>query len=204
MIAKLTGLIDSLGDGSAVVDVGGVGYLVSCSGRTLARLNLGEVASLHIDTHVRDDAIQLFGFAEAGERQWFRLLLSVQGVGPKAALAVLSAVPGDELLQAIAAGDRGVIGRAVGIGPKLASRIVGELKDKVAMPGASAGAGMAPTPSLAAGSGPAADAVSALVHLGFRPIEAFGAVQAAAARLGADAPLEALIRSGLADLAPKE
>ena len=204
MIAKLTGLIDSLGDASAVIDVGGVGYLVSCSGRTLARLNPGEVASLHIDTHVRDDAIQLFGFADAAERHWFRLLLTVQGVGPKAALAVLSAVPGDELLQAIAAGDRGVIGRAAGIGPKLAARIIGELREKVTLPAASAGAGMVPAPSLTAVAGPTADAVSALVHLGFRPIEAFGAVQAAATRLGAEAPIEALIRAGLADLAPKE
>lgn len=202
MIAKLTGLVDSLGDGSTVIDVGGVGYLVSCSGRTLARLNLGEVASLYIDTHVRDDAIQLFGFADAGERHWFRLLLTVQGVGPKAAMAVLSAVPGDELLQAIAAGDRGVIGRASGIGPKLAARIAGELRDKVAAPAATAGHGVAPMAG--AGAGPANDAVSALVHLGFRPIEAFGAVQAAAIRLGADAPVEALIRAGLADLAPRE
>ncbi len=132
MIAKLTGLIDSTDGEGAVLDVGGVGYLVFCSARTLARLPArGMPASLLIETHVREDHIHLYGFADAGERDWFRLLTTVQGVGARLALAVLSVLGPDDLARAIAAADRASLARAPGVGPKLAGRIAAELKDKV-------------------------------------------------------------------------
>jgi holliday junction DNA helicase RuvA len=125
MIAKLSGLVDALGDDWAVIDVGGVGYLVFCSGRTLSRLpRLGEAARLLIETHVREDHIHLYGFAEEAERQWFRLLLTVQGVGSKVAMAILSALSADALTEAIGAGDKAMLSRAQGVGPKLAARLV--------------------------------------------------------------------------------
>lgn len=202
VIAKLTGIIDATGDGWAVVDVGGVGYLVSCSGRTLSTLVPGEAAVVLVETQVREDAIQLFGFAEAAERDWFRTLTTVQGVGAKAALAILSVLSTDELVHAVAAADRAAITRAAGVGPKLAARIIAELKDKVgaialtpATAGEATGAGLV---------GEAGDAVSALVNLGFRPAEALGAVSHAAGKLGAGAGVEALIRSGLAELTAAE
>lgn len=202
VIAKLTGIVDATGDGWAVVDVGGVGYLVSCSGRTLSNLVPGEATVVFVETQVREDAIQLFGFAEAAERDWFRTLTTVQGVGGKAALAILSVLSADELVHAVAAADRAAITRAAGVGPKLAARIIAELKDKVgaialtpAATGEAAGVGL---------GGEAGDAVSALVNLGFRPAEALGAVSHAAGRLGAGADVEALIRSGLAELTAAE
>jgi Holliday junction DNA helicase RuvA len=202
MIAKLTGTIDSLGDGALVIDVRGVGYLVACSQRTLARLAAGEPASLLIETQVREDAISLFGFADTDEREWFRRLVTVQGVGARAAMAILSAVPAEALASAIAAGDRAMITRAPGVGIKLATRIVAELRDAaVTVPRGAAGR------PVAAGGGTAAplgEAVSALVKLGFGPGEALDAVTAARETLGEAAGVEALISASLAGLAPKE
>ena len=156
-----------------------------------------------IETQVREDGIHLYGFFDAEERRWFRLLIAIQGVGPKVALAVLGVLPIEELLAAIAMGDRASLSRAAGVGAKLAARIVVELKDKVGalpVPAAMAASGL---PAVPTGS-ITTDAVSALVNLGFRPVEAQGAVAAAASRLGAGAALEALIRAGLAELASAE
>lgn len=201
MIAKLTGIIDSLGDGALVIDVRGVGYLVSCSQRTLAGLAVGEPASLLVETQVREDAIALFGFADAHERDWFRRLITVQGVGARAAMAILSAVPAEALATAIAAGDRAIITRAPGVGTKLATRIIAELRDAaVAIPPAGGGRGVAAGGAAA----PLAEAVSALVNLGFGPSEALDAVTAAREALGEDAGVEALVGRSLAGLAPKE
>ncbi len=204
MIAKLTGRIDSTGEAAgenwAIIDVGGVGYLVFCSGRGLARLAVGEAASLMIETHVREDHIHLFGFVERVEQEWFRLLITVQGVGAKVALAILSVIEPDALTAAIAAADKAAITQAAGVGPKLATRIVSELRDKV-------GAMVAATPigsPVTAAHSDTGDAASALVNLGYNPIDALGAVSHAAGRLGADSGVEALIRGGLAELAPKE
>lgn len=206
MIARLAGLVDWSGDGSAVIDVGGVGYLVFCSGRTLARLSPGQGVRLWVETQMRDDAIHLYGFVDESEREWFRLLTTVQAVGAKAALAVLTVLSPEDLALAIAAGDKGAITRAPGVGPRLAGRIVSELKDKAATtPRATAtsGAGI-PGASGGAIRGDAADAVAALVKLGFRPSEALSAVADAAGRLGADAGIAALVRAGLAALAPAD
>ena len=199
MIAKLTGLVDSLGEDWAVIDVGGVGYLVYGSGGTLGRLAVGEIASLEIETHVREDHIHLYAFTDAVERDWFRILMTVQGVGARVALAILTVLAPDQLMPAIAAGDRAALSRAAGVGGKLAGRIVAELKDKVGDialgPAAMAGDASGRT---------AADAVSALVNLGYGPTDSYTAVSHAARRLGALADVEALIRAGLAELAPKE
>lgn len=201
MIAKLTGTIDSIGEGSAVIDVRGVGYLISCSQRTLSELAVHAPASLLVETHVREDAITLYGFARADERDWFRRLITVQGVGAKAALAILSSAPAETLAGAIAAGDRAMIMRAPGIGAKLAARIVGELRaEAVAVP---PGAGSR-LPSAGEDSAPVREAVSALVNLGFSAGEAIDAVTAAASRRGGEAGVEILITDSLAALAPKE
>jgi Holliday junction DNA helicase RuvA len=207
MIAKLKGLLDSTGQGSsslgwAVIDVGGVGYQVFASSRTLGRLPpSGGAVSLVVETHVREDHIHLYGFAEAAERDWFRLLCNVQGVGAKTALAVLGACSPTELTQAVAAQDKAMLTRADGVGPKLAQRIVNELKDKVGGialgPGARAVIAGAPAEAPA---GPTGDAVSALVHLGYGRAEAFGAVAGAQRNLGDGATTEALIRAGLKEL----
>lgn len=199
MIGKLTGLVESTGDDWAMIDVGGVGYLAFCSGRTLANLPApGEPASLLIETHVREDHIHLYGFADAAERDWYRLLSTVQGVGVKMALAILSVLPPEALLQAIAAQDKAALTRANGVGPKLGGRIVAELKDKA---GAMA---LGPVALAAAGArgpaGPSEDAISALVYLGYRRGEAFGAVAHAMRDLGRDAPLETVIKAGLKEL----
>ncbi len=199
MIAKLTGVVDATGDGWAVIDVGGVGYLVSCSAKTLTQLSFGQSASLLIETHVREDAIQLYGFVHADERLWFRLLTTVQGVGAKGALAVLSVLAPDELVHAIALADRTALTRASGVGPKLAARVISELKDKVPTIAAETPSAAIP----ASRSLPATiegEAVSALVNLGFKPLEARTAVIHAAARLGSSANTETLIRGGLAEL----
>jgi len=201
VIAKLTGVLDSAGSDWAVVDVAGVGYLVHCSARTLARLpGTGAAVGLLIETHVRQDHIHLYGFLDAAERDWFRLLTTVQGVGSRVALAVQSVLPPDELLQAILVQDRAGLTRANGVGPKLAGRIVAELKDKVA--GLSFGRAVAGAVASAAGAstGPAADAVSALTNLGYRRAEAFGAVAQALQRLGPNPAVDALIRAGLKEL----
>jgi Holliday junction DNA helicase RuvA len=198
MIAKLTGVIDSKGPDSAIVDVSGVGYQVFCSARSLNRLPpSGGAISLFIETHVREDHIHLYGFIDAAEREWFRLLTTVQGVGAKLGLAILSALSSADLTQAVAAQDRASLTRASGVGPKLAARIVAELKDKVG------GVALGPVAAVAAAteaSGPVADAVSALVNLGYRRTEALGAVAQAAKRLGANAALDALIKAGLKEL----
>ncbi len=203
MIAKLTGLVDSIGEDWAVIDVSGVGYLVSCPGRTLQCLVRGEPASLFVETHAREDRIQLFGFGDAPERDWFRLLMTVQGVGAKVALAVLGVLSVDELMRALASGDRSAIARAPGVGTRLATRIVSELKDKA---GAFA-VDTAMRPVAASSDGmdrEMADAVSALVNLGYGPSEAMGAISQVSQRLGPGAGLEELIRGGLGELAPRE
>jgi Holliday junction DNA helicase RuvA len=202
VIAKLSGRIEALGDGEAVIDVGGVGFLVHVSARTLNALKQGEHAVLFIETQVRAEAIQLFGFAGAAERAWFKALQTVQGVGPRAALAVLSVLSADELAAAIVAEDRAAIGRANGIGAKLAARIIAELREKAHQ--VSPPLARAPAAASGAARAAAADAVSALVNLGFKPLDALQAVNEAAARLGPAAGLDALIRSGLQALAPRE
>ncbi|MDP6589963.1 MAG: Holliday junction branch migration protein RuvA [Alphaproteobacteria bacterium] len=198
MIAKLSGRLDSTGEGWAVIDVGGVGYLVFCAGRTLAALpGNGAAISLEIETVVREDQFTLYGFLDGHEREWFRLLRRVQSVGAKMALAILGLLSPDELSLAIAARDRAALTRVSGVGPKLAERLITELKDK-------APAGAMAVTIAASGAGadgsPAGDAVSALVNLGYRQSEAFGAVAGAARRLGEDAPIEALIQAGLKEL----
>lgn len=203
MIARLTGTIEPLGDDRIVVDVGGVGYLVFCSGRTLARLPAdGATVQLHIETHVREDHIHLYGFTEIGELEWFRLLTTVQGVGARVALAILTVLGPDELLQAVAAADKAAVSRASGVGPKLAARIVSELKDKVGgiALGAAAAIGAAGTQAAPAAGGIDQDAVSALVNLGYGRSDAFGAVARAGGRLEQGAPLGDLIRAGLEEL----
>ncbi|MEC8137570.1 MAG: Holliday junction branch migration protein RuvA [Pseudomonadota bacterium] len=199
MIASLKGVLESVAEESAVVDVSGVGYLVFCSGRTLANLpQPGEAVRFVVETHVREDHIHLYGFAEPGERDWFLLLTTVQGVGAKVALAILSALGPEELVQAVAAQDKAAVSRANGVGPKLAGRIVLELKDKVG------NLVSATLPHAAAGSAPAGgdseDAISALVNLGFQRTDAFGAVARAGQKLGEDAGVDALIRAGLQEL----
>jgi holliday junction DNA helicase RuvA len=196
MIAKLTGVIDSKSADTAIVDVGGVGYQVFCSARSLSRLPAaGGSVSLFIETHVREDHIHLYGFIDAAEREWFRLLTTVQGVGAKLALAILGVLSSGDLTQAILVQDKTSLTRASGVGPKLAARIVAELKDKVG------GIALGPVAAVAAEPvGPVADAVSALVNLGYRRAEAFGAVAQASKRLGPNAGLDVLIKAGLKEL----
>jgi Holliday junction DNA helicase RuvA len=200
MIAKLTGRIEAIEDGRCIIDVNGVGYLVQASTRTLAALPSGEIASVLVETQVREDAITLYGFAEAAEREWFRLLTTVQGVGAKVALGVLSALSPRELIAAIQAGDRAAITRAPGVGAKLAVRLLSELREKAgAMP---TGAGFSPIlPAPPPGGDAASDALSALLNLGYRRPEAQAAVARAAERLGQGAAVEAMIREGLKELA---
>jgi len=199
MIAKLTGILDSVAPEGAVIDVGGVGYLVYCSARTLGRLPPpGAQARLLVETHVREDHIHLYGFVDAAERDWFDMLTTVQGVGARLALAILSVLAPEDLTLAIVAQDKVMLARAEGVGPRLAARIVNELRDKTAglalvQPAGPGAAGIA-------NGGAAADAVSALVNLGYRRAEAYAAVAAAARRLGEDAALDALIRAGLQEL----
>jgi holliday junction DNA helicase RuvA len=199
MIAKLTGLVDSVARDHAIIDVNGVGYLVRCSSRTLGALPpSGSAASLSIETLVREDAIDLYGFGTMRERDWFRLLTTVQGVGAKVALSILSTLSADELSQAIMAQDKVMVSRADGVGPKLANRIVSELKDKVASGGFAPAAAVAAIPGIPDDA--LADAVSALVNLGYRRAEAVGAVDKAARKLGPKARVEALIPAGLKEL----
>lgn len=198
MIAKLTGRIEQIEADRCVVDVNGVGYLVNASTRTLAAFPAGQVASVLIETHVREDAIVLYGFFEAAEREWFRLLTTVQGVGAKVALNILSALSPRDLIGAIQAGDRGALTRAPGVGAKLAVRLLTELREKAgAMP---AGVGFSPVLPPPVG-GVEADALSALVNLGYRRAEAQAAVAKVLERLGDGASLDAVIRDGLKELA---
>ncbi len=201
MIGKLTGLLDSSGDDWALVDVQGVGYIAFCSSRTLERLGRpGERVSLLIETHVREDHIHLYGFADPAERDWFRLLSTVQGVGAKMALAVLSTLAPSDLIRAIAAQDKTALTRANGVGPKLAARIVAELKDKAGAIALGSVAAAGPGGAPAGLEGSAEDALSALVNLGYGRGEALGAVAQASRRLGNGAALEALIKEGLKEL----
>ena len=200
MIAKLTGLIDQKGEGWAIIDVSGVGYLVFCSSRTLSRLAIEEVASLVVETHVREDHIHLYGFLEQSECSWFKLLTTVQGVGAKVGLGIQSVLGPKELSDAILAQDKGMITRAPGVGPKLATRLLTELKDKV---GGMASVAPAMAGAIAASDTDRAameDAVSALVNLGYRRGDAFGAVTGAMRSIGDDAGVEDLIRAGLKEL----
>jgi Holliday junction DNA helicase RuvA len=190
MIARLSGLLAETAADHLVIDVNGVGYLAYASARTLSAIGpIGGNVLLLTEMQVREDAITLFGFGSAAERDWFRLLTSVQGVGGRVALAILSVLDPNELSRAIANGDKAMIARANGVGPKLAQRIAMELRDKVG--GIALGPGAAPA-GLAS-----ADAVSALANLGFRPAEASAAVSAASDELGPDASLDALVRLAL-------
>ncbi|WFL76058.1 Holliday junction branch migration protein RuvA [Altererythrobacter arenosus] len=197
MIAKLSGRLDEVGEDWAIVDVQGVGYLVHCSTKTLTALGeVGEGCTVHTDLQVSENDMRLLGFAEAGERDWFRMLTLVQGVGSKVALAILSALSTGELRDACAGGDAAMVARAQGVGPKLAGRIVNELKDKAgALPGGGT-TGVAVTGISPAG-GASADAVSALENLGFKPAVAAQAVARAQGELGEDASESDLIRVAL-------
>lgn len=199
MIARLTGSVEIVGEDRVVVDAGGVGYLVFCSSRTLSRLpGDGATVRLHIETHVREDHIHLYGFLDRAEHEWFRLLTLVQGVGARVALAILSVLTPEEILRAVVAGDKVAVARASGVGPKLAGRIVTELKDRVGGIALGPAAARQPAGSLGAVD---ADAVSALVNLGYGRSEAFQAVARAGGKLGVDAPLADLIRTGLEEMA---
>ena len=191
MIARLSGILAELGADTAVIDVGGVGYQVLCSARTLDAFGPvgGEVLVL-TELQVREDAWTLFGFGSAHERDAFRALTSIQGVGGRLALAILSALSPDELSRAVSQDDKAMIGRANGVGPKLAARIANELKGKLGVTGLG---GAAPAPR----AGAAADAMSALANLGFKPADASAAVNAAQDELGQDASLDALVRLAL-------
>ena len=197
MIAKLTGRIDALEADRCIIDVNGVGYLVQASTRTLSALQDGAVASVLIETQVREDAIQLFGFAESAERDWFRLLTTVQGVGARVALGILSALSPRDLIAAIQTADRASLTRAPGVGPKLAVRLLTELRDRAgAMPVGVGFSAIVPPPT-----GGAADAISALLNLGYRRPEAQAAVAKVLDRLGEGAAVGQLIREALQELA---
>ena len=191
MIARLTGILAESASDHAVVDVQGVGYLVQASARTLQAIGpVGGDVRLFTEMQVREDSMTLFGFASAAERDWFRLLTGVQGVGGRVALAILSVLDSDELSRAIGSGDAAMVARANGVGPKLASRIVNELKGKVG--GIAIG-----TPGVVTVAGAAQDAVSALINLGFKPADASNAVAKADEELGSGAGLDALVRVAL-------
>ena len=204
MIGKLRGVIDAYGEDFVILDVSGVGYVVHCSSRTLQQLpSTGDAATLSIETHVREDMIRLYGFRSDPEREWFRLLQTVQGVGAKVALGILSVLEPGALATAIATGDKGAVARGPGVGPKLAARIVAELKDKApALSGVD--------PALVRLSDavedkrapqPVSDAVSALVNLGYAQAQASAAIAAALRLAGETAEAKTLIRLGLRELA---
>ncbi len=203
MIGKLKGLVDSVDEETLILDVNGVGYLVSASARTLRALPaIGERADLLIETHVREDAIRLYGFLTAGERDWFRLLQSVQGVGAKVALGILGALSSEALSAAVARQDKAMMARAPGVGPKLAARLVLELKDKAPALAVAdfvhGDASFERAPKLAKA---AEDALLALVGLGYGHPQAAAAVARISAQLGPAAETAALIRAGLKELA---
>jgi holliday junction DNA helicase RuvA len=203
MIGKLRGKVDSIGRDWVIVDVGGVGYEVSCPARTLSRMPaIGQPVTLMIETYVREDAIKLFGFLSDAERSWFRLLQNVQGVGTKVALSVLGVLEPQELANAIALQDKAQVGRAPGVGPKVAQRIVSELRDKAPALLIAGGTGMPTSAHASPGQmSPASDAMSALINLGYSAAEANAAVASVSAKLGAEAKAEELIRHGLKELA---
>ncbi len=208
MIGKLRGAVDAVGAEYAVIDVGGVGYEVACSSRTLAALPpAGEPVTLSIDTHVRQDAIRLYGFLTETERGWFRLLQSVQGVGSKVALSILSTLDTAQLAQAIALQDKAMVARAPGVGPKVALRLVNELRDKappaaISVTGLAAGTAVAPgAAGPAGGASPVTEALSALLNLGYAQAQANAAVSAALQKAGDPPRTETLIRLALKELA---
>jgi holliday junction DNA helicase RuvA len=203
MIGKLKGTVETIGEAHVIIDVGGVGYEVQASARTLRALNLGQEVSLAIETHVREDAIRLFGFTSEVERAWFRTLQTIQGVGSKVALGVLGTLGPQELANAIALQNWAAVEQSPGVGKKLAQRIVAELKDKapaltvagLSAPAASRGAATAP------GGEAAAEAISALTNLGYQPGQASQAVAVAITELGEAIDTAKLIRRGLKELA---
>jgi holliday junction DNA helicase RuvA len=195
MIGKLRGRLDSVGEDFLILDVQGVGYIVHCSPRTLSELPRSGEVVLAVETQVREDSIRLYGFASDVERDWFRLLQTVQGVGAKLALAILGTFEPAELGVTIARQDKAAISRAPGVGPRLAARLISELKEKAAVPGAAVA-------NVAGNEAPAAeDAIAALVGLGYSRPQAAGAVANSRAALGDDAETSALIRQGLRELA---
>ncbi len=203
MIAKLRGILDSVGDGFLILDVNGVGYRVFCSAKTQMKMPAnGQSAALLIETQVREDHIHLFGFADAAEKGWFSLLTTVQGVGAKVALAILSVLSSEELSMAIASGDSKAVTRAPGVGPKLAVRIVTELKGKIGAAVSAAGTD-SPAGEIAQAQGSAVnDAVSALVNLGYARMDASMAVAKSFKKRGESAKVDELIRDALKEFAP--
>ena len=211
MIGKLKGIVDAIGESHCIIDVNGVGYEVQASARALRTMEIGQTATLVIDTHVREDAIRLFGFVSEVERSWFRTLQAVQGVGSKVALAVLGTLSSQDLANAIALGDWATVEQTPGVGKKLALRIVLELKDKapalavaglhvpVAINGVGKGTSKGAAESAEAYA--AAEAISALTNLGYNPAQASQAIAIAARDLGTDADTAKLIRRGLKELA---
>jgi holliday junction DNA helicase RuvA len=200
LIGKLKGTVDEVDEDNVVVDVHGVGYVAYCGARTLANLSQGEAAELFIETYVREDMIRLYGFATRPERDWFRLLQSVQGVGAKVALAVVGTLSSGDLANAVALQDKAMVARAPGVGPKVAARIVAELKDRApAFSGTSSADSFGLKRDLGEGVAPApvADAVSALVNLGYARDQAAGAIAGALKEAGEGAPSTTLIRLGL-------
>jgi holliday junction DNA helicase RuvA len=200
MIARLRGMLAGIGEDHAIVDVGGVGYLVTVAPATLERLpRVGEAVELHTELHMREDGVSLYGFPDAADRTWFRLLQTVQGVGARVALSLLGTFRPHELANAIAAGDRAALARASGVGARLAGRIAAELKDRV---GALPRPGGVELPGAAAVSlgGTANDALSALLHLGYARSDAYGAIARVQARLGPELAVDALVREGLKEL----
>lgn len=203
MIGRLTGTVDSVMLSTAIVDVGGVGYEVTLGARQLSALPpVGETVTLSIDTHFREDGVRLYGFATEHERAWFRALQTVQGVGAKVALAVLGTLSASDLANAVALQDKSHVARAQGVGPKVAARIVAELKDRMPAlaPPLAAGPGAGPVTVLPEGLA-ARDAVSALTNLGYAHGEAAAAVSTAIGKVGREARAEELIRLGLKELA---
>ncbi|WP_374631326.1 Holliday junction branch migration protein RuvA [Ferrovibrio sp.] len=203
MIARLRGLLDSASETACIVDVGGVGYQLFCSARTLRALpRVGEAVKLFVETHVREDHIHLYGFASESERAWFNLLQTVQGVGAKVALGILGSLATAELTRALAAGDKAMLTRCDGVGPKLAVRLITELKDKLGgLELGAASIGLPEAGAVAEAPGAVADALSALVNLGYKRADAFAAVTVAARSMGDKADVSALIRLGLKELA---
>lgn len=204
MIGSLSGIVAAVGEDTALIDVGGVGYIVQSGGRTLARLQVGAPARLYIETHVREDAIKLFGFASEEERAWFAHLQTIPGVGAKVALAILDAMPPEALADAIALQDKAAFARANGVGPKLAARLATELTGKGGPKGfIGLGASASPRAAIAGAahaSGARAEAVSALVNLGIDQSSASRAVASAAKQFEADAPAPDLIRAALKEV----
>ena len=202
MIGKLTGRLDSVHEGGCVLDVNGVGYVLSASSRAVAAMPPPPAPGvMWVETVVREDAITLYGFGDTAERDWFRLLTAIQGVGPKVALSLLSALSPADLAASILAGDRGSLSRANGVGPKLAVRLVSELRDRVG--GMPTGSSLPTTAVPVVGAGTESDAVSALLNLGWRRPEAAAAVARVSGRLGEGTELGTLIRESLKEMAPR-